>query len=228
MITTVILVGFLVASAFPFSFIPIHMLSGALAVLDISLLSLQIIINLFCVLPPVSVMYRHAITFLKCIHYFSSETAHYFSHRVQGNFHCTHVMVYTDHCTFTKMCAICSLAFIINELVIWSLFHCLIVLSLGVLERHHTVVNRILNSDSGLFATPHFVPGLLIAPSPWSSHHQGSKTHIKYGFVQGGIFWSGGYELKWSPDLRLLCAKKLAWDDLLKVSAICCGWLDWH
>lgn len=134
------------------------MLSGALAVLDISLLGLQIIINLFCVLPPVSVMYRHAITFLKCIHYFSSETAHYSSRRVQGNLHCTHVMVYTDHCTFTKVCAICSLAFIINELVIWSLFHCLIVLSPGVFERHHTVVNRILNSDSGLFATPLFFP----------------------------------------------------------------------
>lgn len=119
MITTVILLQFfLVAVAFPFSLIPIHVLSGALAVLDISLLGLQIIINLFCVLPPVSVIYRHVITFLKCIHYFSSKTSHYFSHGVQGNLHCTHVMVYTDHCTFTKVGAIYSLAFIINELVI--------------------------------------------------------------------------------------------------------------
>lgn len=160
------------AVAFPFSFIPIHVLSGALAVLAISLLGLQIIINLFRVLPPVSVIYRHAITFLKCIHYFSSKTAHYFSHRAQGNLHCTHVIVHTDHCTFTKVCAIYSLAFIINELVVWSLFHCLIVLFLGQFERHCTVANRILNSDSGFFATHHFVPGFLIAPSPWSSHHQ--------------------------------------------------------
>lgn len=204
------------------------MLSGALAVLDISLLGLQIIINLFCVLPPVSVIYRHVITFLKCIHYFSSKTSHYFSHGVQGNLHCTHVMVYTDHCTFTKVGAIYSLAFIINELVIWSLFHCLIVLSLSLLERHRTIANRILNSDSGLFATPHFVPGLLMAPSPRSSHHRGGKTYIKYEFVQGGVFLVGGCELKWSPDLRLLYAKKLPWDGLLKVSAVCCGWLDRH
>lgn len=150
---------------------------------------------MFCVLPPVSVMYRHVTTFLKCIHYFSSKTAHYFSHRVQGNLHCAHVMVYTGHCTFTEVCAIYSLALLINELVIWSLFHSLIFLSLGLFERHSPVGSRILNSDSGLFATPHFVPGLLVAPSPWSSHHQGSKAYRKYGFVQGGVFWCGGCEL---------------------------------
>lgn len=147
---------------------------------------------MFCVLPPVSVMYRHVITFLKCIHYFSSsKKAHYFSHRVQGNLHGTHVIVYTIQHIF-KVYAIYSLDFIINGLVIWSLFHHLIALSLDPFERHCTTVNRILNSDSGLIVIPHFVPGLYIAPSPFFSHHRGSKAFIKYGFVWGFFCWDGG------------------------------------
>lgn len=167
-------------------------------------------------------MYRHVITFPKCIHYFSSKTPRYFSHRVQGNLHCTHVMVYTDHCTFTKVCAVCSSAFIINELVIWSLslLDCSFPWSAW---KAYTVGSRILNPESGWFCYSSFCPrpfgctiSLVLPPLRKQDIH-------KYGFVQGG-----GCELEWSPDLRLWCAKKLAWDGLLKVSAICSGWLDRH
>lgn len=94
--------------------------------------------------------------------------------------------------------AIYSLDFIINGLVISRLFHHLIALSLDPFERHCTIVNRILNSDSGLIVIPHFVPGLCIAPSPFFSHHRGSKAFIKYGggeafFVGMGVVVVWGF-----------------------------------